>query len=222
MPNNVHVQPMTLTRMRQPFSHPEWLYEIKHDGFRALAYVSDGKCELVSRKDHIYKRFETLNAEIAAALRVRSAILDGEIVSLDKRGKSQFYRLMFRRGPARFYAFDILELNGRDLRSLPLLKRKELLKRLTPARNPSLLYVDHVQGKGEELFRVACREDLEGIVAKWKHGLYDPQGVSSWLKIKNPAYTQLAGREELFERKKPNGTEASRKAAKKRAAAVAV
>jgi bifunctional non-homologous end joining protein LigD len=120
--------------------------------------VRSGECELVSRKGHIYKRFDTLNAEIAACLRVRSAILDGEIVCLDKRGKSQFYTLMFRRGPARFYAFDLIELNGRDLRSLPLLKRKQLLKRVTPTRNPSLLYVDHVHHKGEELFRLACRE----------------------------------------------------------------
>lgn len=213
---------MKLTLMRQSFNHPEWFFEIKHDGFRALAYFQDGKCELVSRKGHIYKRFEALNAEIAAALRVRSAILDGEIVCLDKHGKSQFNSLMFRRGPARFYAFDLIELNGRDLRSLPLLKRKQFLRRLIPHQNPSLLYVDHVQGKGEELFRLACREDLEGIVAKWKHSLYDPQGVSSWVKIKNPAYTQWAGRDELFERKKPNGTDTSRKAAKTRAAAVAV
>ena len=215
-------EPMRLSRMIQPFNHPEWLYEIKHDGFRALAYVPDGKCELVSRKRHTYKRFETLNAEIAAALRMRSAVLDGEIVCFDSHGKSQFYSLMFRRSPARICAFDLIELNGRDLRSLPLLKRKQLLKRLILAQNPTLLYVDHVQSKGEELFRLACREDLEGIVAKWAHGLYDTQGVSSWIKIKNPAYTQLAGRDELFERKKPNGTDASRKAAKKRAAAVAV
>jgi bifunctional non-homologous end joining protein LigD len=212
---------MPLSRRAQPFDHPEWLYEIKHDGFRALAYVRDGRCELVSRKGHVYKRFETLIEEIAAALRVQSAILDGEIVCLDQHGKSQFYSLMFRRGPARLYAFDLIELDGRDLRSLPLLKRKQLLKRLIPSRNPSLLYVDHVQGTGEEMFRLACREDLEVIVAKWTHGLYDTQGVSSWVKIKNPTYTQLAGREELFERKEPNGTDASRKAAKKRAAAVA-
>src|SRR5690348_6597140 len=135
-------QSMTLTRMRQPFNHPEWLFELKHDGFRALAYVSDGRCELVSRKNHVYKRFEMLNTEIAAALRVKSAVLDGELVSLDKQGKSQFYNLMFRHGPASFAAFDLIELNGRDLRSLPLLKRKQFLKRLIPARNPSVLYVD--------------------------------------------------------------------------------
>lgn len=131
------VEPMTLTRMRQPFNHSEWVYKIKHDGFRALAYVNDGKCGLVSRKSHVYKRFETLNAEIASALRVRSAVLDGEIVCLDKDGKSQFYSLMFRRGPARFCAFDLIEPNGKDLRSLSLLQRKQLLKRLMSIRSDS-------------------------------------------------------------------------------------
>jgi bifunctional non-homologous end joining protein LigD len=108
---------MALSRMTQPFNHPEWLYEIKHDGFRALAYVSNGHCKLISRKGHLYKRFTELAQDIAFALGDATAVLDGEIVCLDRHGKSQFYSLMFRRGPARFYAFDILEFNGEDLRS---------------------------------------------------------------------------------------------------------
>lgn len=80
--------------------------------------------------------------------------------------------------------------------------------------------MDHIQGKGEEVVSAACREDLEGIVAKWVHGLCDAQGVSSSIKIKNPASTHIAGREELFERKKLNGTEASGKTASERKAAV--
>jgi bifunctional non-homologous end joining protein LigD len=89
-------------------------------------------------------------------------ILDGEIVLLDKHGKSQFYSLMFRRGPARFYAFDVIELNGRDSRSLPLLKRKELLKRLIPARNFCLLDVDHVEGKGALMVQpLSCARALQ-------------------------------------------------------------
>lgn len=158
-----------------------------------------------------------------AAAPVRSAVLDGDIVCLDKHGKSQFYSLMFRRAPAYFYAFDILELNGKDLRSIPLIDRKRRLKRLVPAIPSPLLYVDFVEGSGEELFRLVCREDLEGIVAKWKYGLYDCNSVSSWVKIKNPAYTQIVGREELFERTKPNGsTRTSGKTAKRRTTAVAV
>lgn len=214
---------MPLTRMTQPFDHPEWLYEIKHDGFRALAHIRDGQCELVSRKGHVYKRFAELNEQVAAAAPVRSAVLDGEIVCLDHRGRSQFYSLMFRRAPAYFYAFDIVELNGKDLRSIPLIDRKRHLKRLVPAKPSSLLYVDFVEGTGKDLFRLVCREDLEGIVAKWKYGLYDCNGVSSWVKIKNLAYTQIVGRDELFERKKPNGSaHTSGKAAKRRTGAVGV
>lgn len=141
---------------------------------------------------------------------------------LDRRGRSQFHSLMFRRAPAYFYAFDVLELNGKDMRLLPLIQRKRHLRKLIPVQTSPVLYVDFVEGPGEELFRLACREDLEGIVAKWKFGPYDCTTISSWIKIKNPKYTQIMGREELFERKKPNGTDASRKAAKKRAAAVAV
>jgi len=191
---------MTLTVLRQRFSHPEWLFEIKYDGFRglALAHFRHRECELVSRTGHVYKRFAALNEEIAASLRVRSAVLDREIVGVDKQGKPQFCSLMFRHGPARFYASDVLELNGRDLRLLPAIKRKQVLRRLSSPGNPSLWYVDHFRGDGEELFRLACREDLEGIVGKWAQGPYNTQGLSSWIKLKNPQYSQLAGREELF------------------------
>jgi bifunctional non-homologous end joining protein LigD len=194
-------QPMTLTRRAQPFSHADWLFEIKHDGFRALAYVKAGQCQLVSRKGYIYKRFTELTDQIAASLNVHSAVLDGEIVCLDKTGKSQFKSLMYRRGEAYFYAFDILHLNRKDLRSMPLYRRKRELKRLIPSQPSALLYVDHIEQRGEDLFELACRVDLEGIVAKWKDGRYNPERPTSWIKIKNPAYTQIVGREKLFEKR---------------------
>src|ERR1700730_15365173 len=78
-------QPMTLTRRAQPFSHPDWLFEIKYDGFRALAYLKRGQCQLVSRKGYVYKRFGELTEQIAASLNVQT-VLDGEIVCLDKNG----------------------------------------------------------------------------------------------------------------------------------------
>src|ERR1700730_2825185 len=197
-------QPMTLTRRVQPFSHPHWLFEIKHDGFRALADVQAGRCQLVSRKGYVYKRFGELTEQIAASLNVQT-VLDGEIVSLDKSGKSQFKSLMYRRGEAYFYAFDILELDGQYLRPLPLHARKQKLKRLVPAQPSALLYVDHIEQHGERLFQLACREDLEGIVAKLRNGTYDCQHATSWIKIKNPGYTQIVGREKLFEKKKTAG-----------------
>jgi bifunctional non-homologous end joining protein LigD len=199
-------QAMILTRGAQPFSHADWLFEIKHDGFRALAYLNAGKCHLVSRRGYVYKRFQELTEQITASLRVQSAVLDGEIVCLDKRGKSQFKSLMYRRGEPYFYAFDILELDGRDLRSLPLHVRKRELKRFIPDQPSALLYVDHIEEHGERLFHLACREDLEGIVAKLRNGAYDCQHATSWIKIKNPGYTQIVGREKLFEKRKPSAT----------------
>ena len=120
----------------------------------------------------------TLAEQIAESLDVQNAVLDGEIVCQDGHGKSQFKTLLYRRGTPYFYAFDILELQGKDLRSLPLVTRKRHLKRIVPSAPSALLYVDHIEERGEELFRLACREDLEGIVAKWKNGLYDAERVS--------------------------------------------
>ena len=97
---------------------------MKFDGFRALAYVDDGHCELVSRKGHTYKRFQDLAQGIATDLNAANAVLDGEIVCLDDQGRSQFYDLMFHRGKPYFYAFDLLYVDGVDLRELPLVERK--------------------------------------------------------------------------------------------------
>jgi ATP-dependent DNA ligase len=132
----IKFQPMPLSRRAQPFNDPEWVFEIKHDGFRALAYVKAGQCQLVSRKGYVYKRFVALAEQIAQSLKARDAVLDGEIVCLDGSGKSQFKSLMYRRGTPYFYAFDILQLNGKDLRSLPLLTRKRQLRRLIPKTGP--------------------------------------------------------------------------------------
>ena len=116
-----------LTLVRQPFDHPDFLYEIKHDGFRALAYISDGQCELICRRPNSYKSFHNLRGNLAK-LKVENAIIDDEIVCLDAEGRSIFNELLFRRGYPVFYAFDLLYLNGRDLRQLPLIGRKEKLR----------------------------------------------------------------------------------------------
>ena len=158
------IKPMVLTRFSEPFSHPDWLYEVKHDGFRALAYVVDGDCRLV--------------------------------------GRAQFNELMFRRGDPHFYGFDLLWLNGEDLRCWQLVDRKRLLRKILP-RGSRLLYVDHVVGRGKELFQLACAEDLEGVVAKWRRGKYMEGDRTSWVKIKNRRYSQSVGREKLFEKKDP-------------------
>jgi bifunctional non-homologous end joining protein LigD len=140
------------------------------------------------------------SASICAAT---NAVLDGELACLDEEGKPQFNRLLRRRGEPVFVAFDLLWLNGRDLRDRPLLDRKAALRTLI--RNGGrILYADHIDGKGAGLYRAVCHSDLEGIVAKYKWGAYRPDpGSSSWIKIKNPAYSQAIGRHEQFTRFRP-------------------
>src|SRR5438132_2020986 len=132
-------QPMSLGRRAAPFDHPEWGFEVKHDGFRGIAYVKAGHCELVSRTGYVYKRFLALAEQIAESLDVQNAVLDGEIVCLDGHGKSQFKTLLYRRRTPYFYAFDILELQRKDLRPLPLLTRKRHLKLIVPSAPSALL-----------------------------------------------------------------------------------
>ncbi len=176
---------MRLTQQAKPFDHPEWLFEVKFDGFRSLAYIDDGKCELVSRKDATYSRFRELRERMTLE---HDAILDGEIVCLDDQGRSQFSDLMFNRGEAHFYAFDLLWLDGEDLRDRPLVERKATLKGLVDGT--SILYLDHIQEQGVALFDQCVKLDLEGIVAKPDISPYrELKGKTTWIKIKNPSYS---------------------------------
>lgn len=126
----------------------------------------------------------------------REAVLDGEIVVVNGSGRPQFYELLRRRGEPVFYAFDVLMLDGRDLRSLPLLERKHILRRVVKT-HPRILYARHFERSGCDLFRLVCEQDLEGIVAKRRDAAYG----EGWFKIRNPKYSQYEGRQELFEKR---------------------
>jgi bifunctional non-homologous end joining protein LigD len=106
---------MRLRLVRQPFDHPDYIFELKHDGFRAIAYLQNGESKLVSRNQRNLG-FEALKRSLAK-LPARAAILDGEIVCLDERGVSQFNQLLSRKGEPVFYACDLLWLDGKDLSS---------------------------------------------------------------------------------------------------------
>jgi len=191
---------MPLVRVLEPFDRPDWVFELKHDGFRALAHVEGHRCRLVSRRGHGFRKWDLLCEEIAHSVRAHDAVLDGELVCLDVDGRSNFYKLLFRRDWPYFYAFDLLAVDGQDLRNQPLVERKRRLRAIMPRLDSRLLYVDHLRERGSALFQAACQRDLEGIVAKWRNGRYPSDGVStSWVKIKNPAYSQMTGRRELFE-----------------------
>jgi bifunctional non-homologous end joining protein LigD len=162
---------MPLLVSRPPFSHPDWIFELKWDGFRSLAYIDNGRCRLVSRNGNDFNSFPKLSESIARALASRSAVFNGEIVCLDRRGKPQFMDLLHRHGEPRFVAFDLLRIDGEDLRYVPLMERKAKLRALVSNKNDHLLYCDHVETHGEKLFALACKKDLEGIVAKRKYDL---------------------------------------------------
>jgi bifunctional non-homologous end joining protein LigD len=196
--------PMPLLKRRLPFDDPDWLFELKYDGFRAIARIKSGRCQLIFRNGNPFASFSDLAEGIASALPlVNDAVLDGEIVCLDKRGRPQFKNLLFPRGEPCFFAFDLLWNAGKDLRLDRLLDRKHELNRLLNGLSPEarVCYVDHVDGLGIALFERVCKSDLEGIVAKDKHAPYvsDPE-QTTWLKIRNPRYSQWEGRQELFER----------------------
>src|SRR5947209_1469233 len=110
------LQPMRLTQRSNPFDDPDWIFEIKYDGFRALAYIEDDECRLISRKNHEYKSFQGLREDIRSFVAVENAIVDGEIVCLSDDGHPQFYELLHRRTEPFFFAFDLLYLNAVNLR----------------------------------------------------------------------------------------------------------
>jgi bifunctional non-homologous end joining protein LigD len=193
--------PMPLGQQSKPFDEPDWLYEIKHDGFRALALIDRGHCWFVSRRKHKFHGFRDLAAALVREVNAEVAVLDGELAVPDHTGRTVFAAMMKHRQQARFYAFDLLYLNGEDLRQLPLLTRKAKLRRLLPARSAHVLYVDHTKGSGQRLYELACELDLEGIVAKRADNPYEEDARNPhWIKIKNQAYSQKEGRGKLFRR----------------------
>ena len=167
------IHPMRLRQVEEPFDHPDYLFELKHDGFRALAYIEKYDCRLVSRNLRVLP-FKSLSASLAM-LPVTSAILDGEVIVLDSKGVSQFNALLSLKGreAAVFYSFDLLWLDGEDLRPKPLLERKETLRALIQSSKCTrILYAQHIERFGKRFFKEVCGRDLEGIVAKRKRSVY--------------------------------------------------
>jgi bifunctional non-homologous end joining protein LigD len=192
------VQPIAPVRAKAPFDDPEWLFDLKYDGFRALAYLEQGSRRLISRNGNLMSRFAGLGDRIAASLEVVDAILDGEVIAADETGRPQFYDLLRQTRAPAYVAFDLIWLNGEDLRPLPLAERRRRLQSILPKGAAVISEALSVTGTGHKLFELICAHDLEGIVAK---RLADGYGSRArWLKIKNPGYSQNEGRRELFER----------------------
>src|SRR5215472_12036571 len=189
------VEPMLATIAEHPFSDPNWLFEIKWDGVRALARIEDGAVTLRSRNHiDITSRYPEL-ATFPKVFAARQAIVHGEVVALDSRGLSSFQLLqermhvrapaekLIRETPVVYFAFDLLYCDGYDLREAPLLERKQLLGRLLHATQ-QFRYSDHQLEHGKELFELARESGLEGIVAKRADSVYVGDRSASWTKLK--------------------------------------
>ena len=194
------IPPMRATLADSAFDDPDWLFEVKWDGYRVEAVVRDGKARLWTRNQQDAARYFPELAGAAPWIDAREAIVDGEVVALDAGGRPSFSLLQDRTGirtgrvpgtkghgppaPVVYEAFDLLHLDGRSLLAVPLEERKRLLRsRLRP--HPLVSYAGHVDGDGRAFTEAARAQELEGIVAKLRRSPYEPGRRSrSWLKVK--------------------------------------
>jgi bifunctional non-homologous end joining protein LigD len=192
---------MLTTLVAKPFDDDRWLFELKWDGYRAIAVVEADRVTLTSRnaKDllHQFKEMEGLSA----AFRSIPVVVDGELCVLDKDGRPHFQALQSRDKPVRglkrarpspvtFVVFDLLYADGRDLRERPLEERKRLLETLI-VPDHGVMYSKHVAGTGKELFALAERRGLEGIVGKVRTSPYRSTRSREWVKIKTRKRQEL-------------------------------
>jgi bifunctional non-homologous end joining protein LigD len=210
---------MLATPWEEPFDSDDWLFEIKWDGYRAVAFIADGKVRLVSRNQNdLTSQYPEL-ADIPKHLKAGTAVLDGEIVALDDEGRSSFSLMQLRTGfsptsrrrerdpgiPVLYYAFDLLYLDAYDLRKAPLESRKQKLASLIQP-SPILLFSDHYPTNGKALFAAAHQKGLEGILAKRRTSTYEERRSTEWRKIKIThrlecvvgGYTEPQGSREFF------------------------
>jgi bifunctional non-homologous end joining protein LigD len=166
-----------------------WLHEIKHDGFRIIARKDGVRVRLHSRPGNDLTRRFPLIVETLARLRSRSCIIDGEAVACDENGVASFNLIRYRRhdDSTFLYAFDLIELNGDDLRRDPLEVRKATLASIVAKARPGIRLNEHMEGDGPTVFAHACKMGLEGIVSKRKDSAYRSERSPDWLKMKNPA-----------------------------------
>jgi bifunctional non-homologous end joining protein LigD len=193
IPEEIH--PMLATLVDDPFSNPEWIFETKWDGFRSVCFVKHGKARFVSRNQiEMTPQYPEL-AGLARQIDAKEAILDGEIVALDKNGMPRFQLLQPRvgrksgigslrgHGQIVYYVFDLLYVDGHDITSCPLVERKAVLQKiLKPADFVKLS--EHIETEGEAFFKEIEKFHLEGMIAKRADSPYVPKRSRDWLKVK--------------------------------------
>jgi len=192
------IPPCLPTKAQEPPSGPLWWHEIKHDGFRITAHKSGDRVRLYSRPGNDLTYRFPLIVESLARLRSRSCIIDGEAVVCDENGVPSFDRIRYRRHDAAvfLYAFDLIEVNGDDLRREPLDTRKATLASVLRRAALGLRFNEHIEADGPTVFAHACKMSLEGIVSKRKDSPYRSGRSPDWLKMKNPACEAVRREEE--------------------------
>jgi bifunctional non-homologous end joining protein LigD len=181
------ISPCLPTKTDKLPSGGQWLHEIKHDGFRVIARKNGAHVRLYSRPGNDLTYRFPLIVETLSRLRSRSCIIDGEAVACDDKGVALFNRVRYRRHDESIflYAFDLIELNGDDLRRDPLEGRKTTLEMILAKAGVGIRFNEHTEGDGEAVFRHACKLGLEGIVSKRKDSAYRSGRSPDWLKMKN-------------------------------------
>jgi bifunctional non-homologous end joining protein LigD len=182
------VEPCIPTRATKPPSGPDWVHEIKHDGYRLQVRRDGDAVRLFTRRGYDWTERYPAIAGTAAMLRARSFTLDGEAVVSGEDGIPVFDRLHRRQKvtDAMLYAFDLLELNGEDLQSLALADRKARLAKLLARSRSGIVFNDHSDDDGAMIFHHACTLGLEGIVSKRLIAPCRSGPSRDWLKVKNP------------------------------------
>ena len=183
------VEPCIPTRTDKPPAGPDWVHEIKHDGYRLIVRKSADRVRLFTRRGYDWTDRFPLIREAVAGLRSSTLVLDGEAVCCGPDGTANFELLHSQAHNDRvfLYAFDLLELGGVDLRVEPLEERKGNLQHLL--RNvtaPGLQFNEHIEGDGATIFAHACKLGFEGIVSKHRAHPYRSGPSKSWIKVKNP------------------------------------
>jgi bifunctional non-homologous end joining protein LigD len=183
------IEPCIPTQASRPPAGPQWVHEIKHDGYRLIARKQAGRVRLFTRRGYDWTDRYPLIAKAVAALKANPITVDGEAVYCDENGLSVFDDLHSRKRDDRviLYAFDLLEIDGEDSRPKPLLARKARLEKLLAKAPAGIQYNEHVEGDGRLVFDHACKLDLQGIVSKLRDHPYRSSRSKTWLKVKNPA-----------------------------------
>jgi bifunctional non-homologous end joining protein LigD len=182
------IEPCLPSTAERPPSGPNWIHEIKHDGYRLMAWCNAAGVRLLTRRGHDWASRFPLIVQAVDALRLRSCLIDGEAVCCDDDGLPVFQKLRQRRDDRHvfLYAFDLIELDGKDLRGEPIEQRKAALAKLLRGAKLGLQLNEHIAEPGDVVFRHACRLGLEGIVSKRLGSRYVSGQSRDWLKFKNP------------------------------------